>query len=213
MGETSREIIDKVKEQYELYTKAVEPYRDKLKENGIVNQKENEIFKVLLHRYLKEYDIKYTEKDSSIYLILQGEGVEVFIAQGTMHISNIERDKKYFMHLSLEIQNIFNNYFSMFLESIDDKLPHMISELYDRTITGRLTDIQMMEFINKMQTNLLTLNREKHYLMEHSSPEDYEYTLSDTVETDEKGNPIRYSDFGIAWQMTKNRIDAKQYYC
>lgn len=212
MGETSRETIDKVKEQYELYVKAIEPYRDKLTENGIVNKKENEILNGLIREYLKEYSIPYTEANNAIYLILQGEKVELFTAQGTMHVANTDYQRKYFMHLSLEIQNIYNNYFTIFSEVIDDKFPHLISELYDKAITGQLTDIQMMDFINKMQANLLTLNREKHYLMSHNLPRDYKYTLSDTVETDDKGEPIQYLDFGIAWQTVKNRIDSKQYY-
>lgn len=208
---TTKETIEKVKQQYELYIKAIEPYKHTIKKNGIVNDKENEILNNLVRDYMNSNNVIFVEKDNKIYFALQSVNLEILITQGTLHISTTGYHKKYYLDVSLEIQNIYNSYETVYIESID-KFPRLLDDVYTKCITGQFTDIQMTEFIFWMQNNLLTLNKEKHFLNEHNLPSDYEYTLTDTVYTDSVGDYLKYLDFGIAWQMLKNRIELEQYH-
>lgn len=204
-------LLSDVKKQYDLYLKAIEPYRITLKSYGIVNQKENEIFKKLLVEYLDKYNVQYTNKDPYYYVVLDDMTLEVFITNATMHVATATNHKKYYFDVSLEIQNIYSQYDIVYIESVD-QFAIKIEAMYEKAERGKLSDDEMMQFLDIMQKNLLKLNQEKHYLATHSLPTDYEYTLTDTVYTDDKGEYFKYSDFGIAWQMMKNRIADNQYH-
>lgn len=204
-------LLSDVKKQYDLYLKAIEPYRITLKSYGIVNQKENEIFKKLLVEYLDKYNMRYTNKDPYYYVTLDDMTLEVFITNATMHVATATNHKKYYLDVSLEIQNIYSQYDIVYIESAD-QFAIKIESMYEKAERGKLSDDEMMQFLDIMQKNLLKLNQEKHYLATHSLPTDYEYTLTDTVYTDDTGEYFKYSNFGIAWQMMKNRIADNQYH-
>lgn len=205
-SKTTIEMINKVKEQYKLYSDAIKPYYYSLHSAGIVTIKSNEIFIDLFIEYMKKYSINYNEVSKGRYFVkLEEKDLEVFISQGTMHITNTDYHKTYYLQLSLEITNIYYGYNLMFFD-YTDKFGETVERLYINSCNGKYSDVQMMQFIQKMQSNLLRLNQDKHYMETHNSYKDYEYELIDTVYTDDNGKPIQYKDFENIWQVLKDRI-------
>lgn len=206
MDET-RTLIDKVIKQYNIYTEAIKPYSYTLTDVSIIDKKATQIYIQLVKDYLISNSIHFDEVSSGrLFLNYENTPLEIFINCGNCAIMDREYNRTYFCQTNLEIANIFYGYSIVFINSLDPR-GKTLEQMYNLTRGGQLSNVQMEEFLEIMQKNLKTLNKELPYLETHNSYNDYDFELVDTVYRDENDEFIKYEDFDAIWNKVISKIE------
>lgn len=206
--DNTRDLINKVIKQYEIYSEAIKPYEYTLKDTSIIDKKATQIYIEMVKDYFISNSIQFDEiRTGQFFLQYENIPLEIFINCGNCAIMDREYHRTYFSQTNLEITNIFYGYNIIFIESVDPK-GKMLEQMYNLARGGHLTDSQMEEFLDIMQKNMQILNKELPYIKTHNSYKDYEFYLVDTVYHDNNGDYIRYKDFDNIWKNVINKIKA-----